>query len=151
MITDSVQQGQQNLQPTAMDLDGVRTARVISFFIDYAIVLALCIPFAVVVFLLGIVTLGFAWGLIAFLPGLIAVSYLALTMGGPSQATIGMRWMGVQIKRLDGERVDPFLAILHGVLFWVINFSIFMLLISFFSSKKRLLQDILLGTYVARN
>jgi len=132
------------------ELDGVRTARVMSFFIDYAIILVLCVPLAILVFFMGIFTLGLAWGLYAFLPGLVAIGYLALTMGGPSQATIGMKMMGVKIKRLDGGRVDPFLAILHGILFWVINFTIFMLLISFFSSKKRLAQDILLGTYVAR-
>ncbi|MEE9375455.1 MAG: RDD family protein, partial [Rhizobiaceae bacterium] len=56
-----------------------------------------------------------------------------------------------KIKKLDGSKVDPFLAILHGVLFWVINFTVFMLAISFFSSKKRLAQDILLGTYVGRD
>ncbi len=137
--------------PTQSELDGVRTARVISFFIDYAIVLLLCVPLAIIVFFLGIITLGFAWALYAILPGLVAVLYLALTMGGANQATVGMSMMGVRIKRLDGERIDPFLAILHGVLFWVINFTVFMLLISFFSSKKRLAQDILLGTYVARD
>ncbi len=135
---------------SAEELDGVRTARVVSFFIDYLIVGILCIPFAVVIGILGILTLGLAWGLYIFLPGIVAVLYLAFTMGGPSQATIGMRFMGVRIKRLDGKRVDPFLAILHGILFWVLNFTVLMLAISFFSSKKRLAQDILLGTYVAR-
>ena len=135
---------------SAEELDGVRTARVVSFFIDYLIVGLLCIPFAVIIGVLGVVTLGLAWGLYAFLPGIVAVIYLAITMGGPQQATIGMRFMGVQIKKLDGTKVDAFLAVLHGILFWVINFTVFMLAISFFSSKKRLAQDILLGTYVGR-
>lgn len=132
------------------ELDGVRTARVISFFIDYLIIAVLCIPFAVVIAVLGIFTLGLAWGLYAFLPGIVALAYLAFTMGGPQQATVGMRLMGLQIKRLDGARVDPILAMLHGILFWVIHFTVFMLLISFFSSLKRLAHDILLGTYVVR-
>jgi len=136
---------------THADLDGVRTSRVFSFFIDYLIVGILCIPFALAIFILGIVTFGLAWGLYAFLPLLVAVIYLAVTMGGPAQATIGMRMMGIKIKRLDGNKIDPLLAILHGILFWIINFSLFMLLISFFSSKKRLLHDILLGTYVVRS
>ncbi len=135
---------------SAEELDGVRTARVVSFFIDYLIVGLLCIPFAVIIAILGVLTLGLAWGLFAFLPGIVAMIYLAVTMGGPNQATIGMQFMGVRIKKLNGTRVDPFLAVLHGILFWVINFTVFMLAISFFSSKKRLAQDILLGTYVGR-
>ncbi|MEE9315107.1 MAG: RDD family protein [Rhizobiaceae bacterium] len=136
---------------SAAELDGVRTARIVSFFIDYLIVGLLCIPFAIIIGFLGIITLGLAWGLYAILPGIVAVLYLAMTMGGPQQATVGMRFMGVRIKKLDGTKVDPFLAVLHGVLFWVINFTVFMLAISFFSSKKRLAQDILLGTYVGRD
>ncbi len=137
---------------TAESLQGVRTSRVISFFIDYLIIGVLCIPFAVIIGLLGILTLGLAWGLYAFLPAIVALVYLALTMGGPNQATVGMRMMGIRIARLDGQKVDPLLACLHGILFWVIHpmTAWLLVLITFFSSKKRLLQDILLGTYVAR-
>lgn len=138
---------------TAAQLDGVRTARLFAFFIDYALILLLSVPFAVVIFFLGIITLGLAWGLYALLLPLIAIIYLAKTMGGPAQATPGMQIMDIQIKRLDGARVDPFLAILHGILFWVIHTAaaILPLFVTFFSSKKRLIHDILLGTYVSRS
>lgn len=135
---------------TAAQLDGVRTSRVLGFVIDYLIVVALCIPFALVIGILGIVTFGLAWGLYAILPAIVAVIYLGVTMGGPTQATIGMRMMGVKIKRLDGKKVDFILAALHGILFWVIHSIAILILVTFFSSKKRLLHDILLGTYVVR-
>ena len=137
---------------TAAQLDGVRTSRVMSFFVDYLIIGVLCIPFAVIIGLLGVLTLGLAWGLYAFLPAIVAVLYLAFTMGGPKQATVGMQMMGVKIMRLDGKKVDPLLASLHGILFWVIHsFAVILpLIITFFSSRKRLLHDILLGTYVVR-
>ena len=134
------------------ELRGVRTGRVFGFFIDYTAIALLCVPFGLLVGVLGIPTLGLAWGIYPILPALVALGYLALTMGGPKQATWGMRMMGIKIKRLDGQMVDPLLACLHGILFWVIHsFAVIIpLLITFFSSRKRLIHDILLGTYVAR-
>lgn len=136
---------------TSAQLAGVRTSRILSFFIDYLIVGILCIPFAIIIGILGVITFGLAWALYAFLLPLVAVMYLAFTMGGPNQATVGMKMMGVKVMRLDGKKVDPILAVLHGILFWVIHFTFFLLIVSFFSSKKRLLHDILLGTYVTRD
>ncbi len=144
-LTDS------NVTVTTGEMEGVRTARIVSFFIDYAIVLLLCIPFSVVIAFLGLITMGLGWSLYAVLPALVAVIYLALTLGGPKQATLGMQMTGVTMKKLDGTMVDPTLAILHGILFWIVNFSIFMLLVSLLSSKKRLAHDVMLGTYVVRN
>lgn len=137
---------------TAQELDGVRTARTFAFLLDYLIIGILCIPFALIIGILGIPTLGLAWGLYPFLPFVVAGLYTAATMGGDRQATIGMSIMGIQVRRLDGNKIDPILAILHVVLFWFIQgIAVFLpLLISFFSSKKRLLHDILLGTYVGR-
>lgn len=137
----------------AAALDGVRRARVFAFIIDYLIIALLCIPAAIVVFVLGIPTLGLAWGLFPFLIPVIAILYVAITMGGESQATIGMSMNGIRVHKLGGGRVDPFLAGLHHLLFMVIQgFAVFIpLLITFFSSKKRLLHDILLGTYVTRD
>jgi uncharacterized RDD family membrane protein YckC len=140
-----------NPQPVIREqLSGVRTARIFSFFIDYAIVLLLSIPFAIVIGILGLLTFGLGWALYAILPAVVAVIYLAMTMGGPNQATVGMNMMGLKVRKIEGGRVDPFLAILHGVLFWVFASMPLLLLISFVSSKKRLLHDILLGTYVIK-
>ena len=137
---------------TAAELDGVRTARVLAFFLDYIIIGLLSLPFFIVIGVLGIPTLGLAWVLLPLVPAGVAVLYLATTMGGPRQATIGMSFMGIRIRKLDGGNVDPFLAILHGVLFWAIHTVavILPLLVTFFSSRKRLLHDVLLGTYVGR-
>ena len=137
---------------TRDDLRGVRTARIVGFFIDYAIVLLVSAPIALLVAVLGIPTLGLAWGLFPFIVPAVAIVYLAKTMGGAAQATVGMRMMGVKIYRLDGRPVDPLLAGLHGVLYWFIHVVGVMiaLVVTFFSSKKRLLHDIVLGTYVAR-
>ncbi|ORE97383.1 hypothetical protein ATO4_08692 [Aurantimonas sp. 22II-16-19i] len=132
---------------------GVRTRRMLSFVFDYTIVLLLSVPVAIVVFLLGIVTFGLAWGLYAVLLPVIAIVYLAFTMGGSSQATPGMRMAGVRVARLDGGIVDPPLAVLHGVLFWASNAVLtpLVLLVGLFTRRKQLLHDLLLGTVVVRD
>ncbi len=133
--------------------DGVRTRRMLSFVFDYAIVLLLSLPAAVVVFFLGIVTLGLGWLLYAVLPPLVAIVYLAFTMGGRAQATPGMRLAGLRVARLDGGLVDPPLAVLHGVLFWtsVTLLTPFVLLVALATGRKQLLHDLLLGTAVVRS
>ncbi|MCD4660266.1 RDD family protein, partial [Agrobacterium sp.] len=100
---------------------GVLSRRVFAFLIDYAIVLLLCIPAAVIVFFLGVITFGLGWFLFPALFVIVAVLYFGISLGGPSQATPGMRAMGIAMARMDGRRIDFLLATVHIVLFWVIN------------------------------
>ena len=131
----------------------VRRRRALAFVADYVIIALLCIPAALVVGILGIVTLGAGWLLYLILAPLVAIAYLGFTMGGEKQATVGMAMFSLRIRRLDGGRIDPSLAILHGILFWVIHslFTPVMLVASLFSARKRLLQDWLLGTEIVRS
>ncbi|MBC8128959.1 MAG: RDD family protein [Rhizobiaceae bacterium] len=133
--------------------DGVRTRRIVGFVVDYTFILLLWVPASVVVFLLGIVTFGLGWVLYGALLPIIAIAYIGFTLGGAAQATPGMRLAGVKLLRLDGGRVDPTLAILHGVLFWASNAVLtpLVLLVGIFTPKKQLLQDLLLGTVVVRD
>ena len=128
----------------------VRRRRMLSFIVDYIIIALLCVLAALVVGFAGLITLGLGWLLYAILVPLVAAAYLGLTMGSKSQATIGMAMFSLQIRSLDGRHIDAILAILHGVLFWFIHtiLSPLMLLASMFSSRKRLLQDWLLGTEI---
>ncbi|TPW31858.1 RDD family protein [Pararhizobium mangrovi] len=130
----------------------VRTRRILAFCIDYTLVLLLCIPVSIVVFFLGIVTLGLGFMLYSVLFALVALPYVMLTMGGSAQATPGMKAMDLRLARLDGGPVDGMLALIHTVLFWAGNviLSPIVLLVSLFSPRKRLLQDFLLGTVVVR-
>lgn len=132
---------------------GVRTRRVVAFVVDYALVILLCIPVSILIFLVGVFTLGLGFILYSILFALVALPYVAFTMGGRSQATPGMRLMNIRIARLDGRPVDSMLAMVHAVLFWAGNviLSPLVLLISLFSGRKRLLQDFLLGTVVVRS
>jgi uncharacterized RDD family membrane protein YckC len=132
--------------------DGVRTRRVFAFLIDYLIVGLLLIPFAILVFLLGLLTFGLGWSLFAVLGPAVALLYVWNTLGGRNQATTGMRIMGIRLDRLDGMPVDGMLAVVHSVLFWAGNVVLtpLILLVTLFSDRKRALHDLLLGTVVTR-
>ncbi len=133
--------------------DGVRTRRVFAFLLDYLIVALLLIPFAILVFFLGLLTFGLGWSLFAVLGPAVALIYVWNTLGGPNQATVGMRMMGIRLDRLDGRPVDGLLAVVHSVLFWAGNVVLtpLILLVTLFSDRKRALHDLLLGTVVTRS
>lgn len=134
-------------------LEGVRTRRILAFCIDYLTVGALFLAAVVPVFVLGILTLGLAWLLYPILGVLIAVTYVGWTMGGPNQATWGMRFFSIRMENLDGRRVDAITAIVHAVIFWAahIVFTPLLLIVSLLSPRKQLIQDILLGTVIVRS
>lgn len=131
---------------------GVLSRRVFAFLIDYAIVLLLCIPAAVIVFFLGVITFGLGWFLFPALFVIVAVLYFGMTLGGPSQATPGMRAMGIAMARMDGRQIDFLLSTVHIVLFWVINSVLtpLILLAGLFTERSRLVHDFLLGTVIVR-
>src|SRR5262245_2157863 len=132
--------------------DGVLSRRVFAFLLDYMIVLLLLIPVGILVFLLGLLTFGIGWGLFGIIGPVVAIVYVWNTLGGRSQATLGMRAMGIRLDRLDGRPVDGLLAVVHSVLFWAGNVVLtpLILLVTLFADRKRTLHDLLLGTVVTR-
>ncbi|MFD9896818.1 RDD family protein [Mesorhizobium sp. NPDC059025] len=132
--------------------DGVRSRRVFACILDYLVVGLLTIPFAILVFLFGIITLGLGWMLFSVLVPAVAVVYIWNTLGGRDQATLGMKAMGIRLDRLDGTPIDGMTAVVHSVLFWAGNVILtpLVLLITLFSDRKRTLHDLLLGTVVSR-
>ena len=134
-------------------LDGVRTRRILAFLVDYTIVLLLCVPAAVIVGVVGIFTLGLLWLVYPVLGLIVALLYVGMTMGGPAQATIGMRMFAIRIQRDDGSTIDGITAIVHAIIFWVAHVTLtpILLIVSLFSTNKKLIQDILLGTVIVRS
>jgi uncharacterized RDD family membrane protein YckC len=133
--------------------DGVLTRRVFAFLLDYMIVALLTIPFAILIAIFGILTLGLGWMLFGILVPAVALVYVWNTLGGRNQATVGMRMMGIRLERLDGSRVDGMLAVVHSVLFWGLNVVLtpLILLATLFTDRKRTVHDLLLGTVVTRS
>lgn len=131
---------------------GVLSRRVFAFIIDYMLILLLCIPASIVVFFLGVITLGLGFMLYPALFVITALIYFGLTLGGRSQASPGMRAAGIALVRLDGRRLDFLTAVVHMVLFWVLNSVLtpLILLAGLFIDRSRLVHDLLLGTVVVR-
>lgn len=131
---------------------GVLSRRVFAFILDYVIVALLCIPAAIVLFFLSIVTLGLGFFLYPALFVIVAGIYFGLTVGGPSQASLGMRAMGIAIVRVDGRPTDFMTAIVHLALFWILNSVLtpLILLAGLFIERSRLVHDLLVGTATVR-
>ena len=132
--------------------NGVRTRRVFAFLIDYVIVGLLVVLAALLVAFIGILTLGLGWLRYGILVPLVALIYVWNTLGGPNQATTGMRMMGIRLDRLDGIPIGGMTAVVHSVLFWAGNVVLtpLILLATLFTDRKRTVHDLLLGTVVTR-
>jgi uncharacterized RDD family membrane protein YckC len=129
---------------------GVRSRRIFAFLIDVIVIALLTFGAGVLVFFLGIFTLGLGFLLYAILPTATALLYVAFTLGGPQASTLGMRAMGLEMRLWYGAKPYPLLAAVHAILFWfsVSLLTPLILLVSLFSDRKRLLHDIVLGTVV---
>ncbi len=134
--------------------DNVRTARVLSYLIDLAVVFLIQFVGFIAVTILVIPTLGlamFLYGPLLVTP-LIAMFYAGFTVGGPRQATYGQRVMGLVVAHRDGHAVDFIYAASHALLFYlsVVFLTPLVLAVSLFDREKRLLHDMVLGLCVRR-
>jgi uncharacterized RDD family membrane protein YckC len=151
------------LKPHAYDpfanpelFDGVLSRRVIAFVIDVAII---CLPvlfLAVLIFIFGVITLGFGWILYVLLyPAAVvwALLYYGLTFGSPASATIGMRVMDLEMRTWYGSPAYFVLGAVHAIVYWIsVSFlTPLILLVGLFNERGRLLHDILVGTVVINN
>jgi uncharacterized RDD family membrane protein YckC len=127
--------------------EGILAKRIVAFFIDAFLVVVLMIPVALIVFILGFITLGLAWLIFPALFAVVALAYVALTLGGPLSGTFGMRITGVEMRTWSGQRMFPLLAVMHALAFW---FSVglltpLVLVVGLLTYRKQLLHDLLLG------
>jgi uncharacterized RDD family membrane protein YckC len=131
---------------------GVLSRRIFAFIVDYIIVALLCIPAGVVLFFVSLLTLGLGFLLYPALFVIVAGLYFGLTVGGSRQASPGMRSVGIGMRRVDGQPIDFMTAIIHLVLFWILNSILtpLVLLVGLFTERSRLLHDLLIGTVTVR-
>ncbi|WP_269582769.1 RDD family protein [Roseibium sp. Sym1] len=129
---------------------GVRSRRIFAFVIDVVVIALLTFGAGILVFFLGVFTLGLGFLLYGILPTAVALIYVAFTLGGPQASTLGMRAMGLEMRLWYGAKPYPLLAAVHALLFWfsVSLLTPLVLLVSLFSDRKRLLHDLVLGTVV---
>ena len=138
--------------PASSAYSGVLSRRVLAFICDYIVIAILWVPAAVVLFFVGIATLGLAFFLYPVLYFIVAGLYFGFSLGGSAQASPGMRAMGLRMLRTDGLRIDFLTALVHLALFWLFNSLLtpLILLVGLFTDRKRLLHDFLIGAVVVR-
>lgn len=128
----------------------VFSKRIVAFCIDVVLIALLMIPAAIMVLILGIVTLGLGWLLLFALVPLVALAYVAFSLGGGRSATPGMAITGVEMRTWSGGKAFPVLAAMHAILFYfsVALLTPLVLLVGLFTRRKQLLHDLLLGVVI---
>jgi len=135
---------------SAVLFEGVMSRRVVAHIFDlialFFIISVLSIPF----FVVGILTFGLLFFFYGLYVAAIALSYIALSLGGASGATPGMRAMQIEMRTLEGYRLSRSMAFINGFLFFA-SMAVatpLILLVGLFNPRGRLVHDILCGTVV---
>jgi uncharacterized RDD family membrane protein YckC len=136
----------------APDTAGVLGGRMGAWFIDVCVIGLLWAIFSVALFVLGFLTFGLTWMLLAPLFPIIAVIYSGLTVSGRHRGTIGMRVFGVEMRTMSGQTAPFIVAAVHAVFFYVSISTLtpLVLLFGLFRDDRRLLHDILAGLIAVR-
>jgi uncharacterized RDD family membrane protein YckC len=137
--------------------DGVIARRFWAYLIDLVVIALWIVLVSIGIFFLGLLTLGVGWGLFFVLPltALTFIVYNAFTIGGSSQATVGMRTMGLRVvDPRTGRRVSMLSAAVHALFFYV-AISTFLLwacdvVLGFMRDDRRFIRDLLTGMLVIR-
>jgi uncharacterized RDD family membrane protein YckC len=130
--------------------ESLLSRRAIAFLFDLVGISLLWLLAAVVVFFLGLATLGLAWLIYPALWPILALLYTVSGLAGWSSATVGMRAMGLSMRTHDGGRPDLLRALLHVVVFYALTVGLTPLvhLIGLFDTRRRLLHDMIVGVIV---
>ena len=135
--------------------DGVLLSRAVAYLVDIVIIAGLGLIASLGIALLGLITFGLGWMLFPIVGVGVAMAYAALTIGGPRQATLGMRAAGARVERVDGYPPDGITAAAHALLFYVAMFTLGLFLINVlfgvFRADGRMGHDLLTGLIVVRN
>ncbi len=136
------------------NVSGVLGSRLFAWFVDIVALFFLGTLVVVLLAVLGIVTFGATWLLIPIATAATALGYAALTIGGPRQATWGMRVAGLKVETADGGRPDGLAAAVHALLFYVAagTFVLWLCTVAcgFARSDRRMIHDLLTGLVVVR-
>jgi uncharacterized RDD family membrane protein YckC len=137
--------------------EGVIARRFWAYLIDLLVIALWIVLVSIGIFFLGLLTLGIGWGLFFVLPltALTFIFYNAFTIGGPSQATVGMRTMGLRVvDPRTGRRVSMLSAAVHALFFYVAISTFFLwacdVLLGFIRDDRRFIRDLLTGMLVIR-
>lgn len=128
------------------------TRRVIAYFIDLAIILALMAGVILAGLVVGLLTLGLAFVGIPIALPIALVTYYAVTLGSFRRATVGMQLMDIVLTPTRGATLDGWRAFFHPLLFWITCWILppFSYFVALFTPRRQLIHDLVLGTLMVR-
>jgi len=133
--------------------EGVLARRFVAFLIDLGIIALPLVVMSLIIFVIGLLTLGLGWALFWFVnPTAViwALVYYGTTLGGRASATLGMRAMGIEMRTWYGAPSYFALGAVHAIVYWITVSVLtpFILVVGFFNIRRRLLHDMIVGTVV---
>ncbi len=134
------------------DYEAIRLRRIFAYAIDVLCIAVISVAATFAATLIGVITFGVLTPLLVLILAAIPLGYHTLLVGGPGNATLGMRFMNVRMERMNGEAPDYLIALIHAALFYftVAATSSLILLISLFNPRGRMLHDYLVDTVIRR-
>lgn len=132
--------------------EGVTLKRVVAYLIDLAIIGAVSLVALTVFWVLGVLSFGVLSPVLAILLPFVPLTYHTVLIGGPHSATVGMHVLGIEVRRIEGDRPGYLQAGLQTVVFYVSVglTSWLILLVALFNERGRTLHDYLCGTLTLR-
>jgi len=129
---------------------GITLKRIIAYLVDVIAIAVLAVSIAVITFVPVVLTLGMLNPLVFGLVALLPLAYHTLMIGGDRPATLGMRLVGIEVRKLSGAKPGHGVALIQTILFYVtISLTTWLiLLVTLFNSRHRTLHDFLCGTMV---
>lgn len=126
--------------------DGVMARRVVAFLIDMSIIGVILAAIWGLIF----VTLFLLLPVLGPIMPLVPVAYHTAMIGGRRSATIGMRFMGIEVRDQSGQRPGLLQAFAMSALFYVsiAATSMLILLVALFNDRRHCAHDYFSGTIV---
>jgi len=142
--------GTAELDTASFDYSGTVSKRVIAFLLDLIILGIIFLMFFASASVIGVLSFGLLIGPLLALAPLLPLAYHTWFLGGHRSATLGMQFMGVELRTWDGHRPGYLQAALQTIAFYVscTATSWLILVAVFFNDRKRTLHDIICGTQV---
>ncbi len=132
------------------DFENVIFRRAVAYLVDIVILVIMGAIAIGVGSVIGVLSFGLLWPLIAALISILPFAYHTLTIGSPASATVGMRIFGIEVRTWDGRRPGYIQAALQTVVFYgsIALTSMLILLVALFNKRNRTLHDFIAGTVV---
>lgn len=131
--------------------DGIVWRRSLAYAVDIVAIFVLLLALKLVLGIATVISFGLLSPLWLLVP-LVPIAYHTLLIGGSASATLGMQLFGVEVRSWTGGRPSYLQALVQTAVFYVTigATASLVLLLVFFSERRRTLHDFLAGTVVLR-